>query len=31
VLAHLEHLIRRDLVSAEGAPGLSSAFCLRPS
>lgn len=31
VLAHLEHLISRDLVSAEGAPGLSSAFCLRPS
>jgi glyoxylase-like metal-dependent hydrolase (beta-lactamase superfamily II) len=31
VLAHLEHLISRDLVSAEGAPCLSSAFCLRPS
>jgi glyoxylase-like metal-dependent hydrolase (beta-lactamase superfamily II) len=31
VLAHLEHLISRDLVSAEGAPCLSSAFCPRPS
>jgi glyoxylase-like metal-dependent hydrolase (beta-lactamase superfamily II) len=31
VLAHLEHLISRDLASAEGAPCLSSAFCPRPS
>jgi glyoxylase-like metal-dependent hydrolase (beta-lactamase superfamily II) len=31
VLAHLEHLISRDLVSAEGTPCLSSAFCPRPS
>ena len=29
VLAHLEHLINRELVSAEGQPGLSSAFYLR--
>jgi glyoxylase-like metal-dependent hydrolase (beta-lactamase superfamily II) len=31
VLAHLEHLISRELVSAEGATDLSSAFYLRPS
>jgi len=31
VLAHLEHLINRELVSAEGQPGLSSAFYLRPA
>ena len=31
VLAHLEHLINRELVSAEGPIGLSSAFYLRPS
>ena len=31
VLAHLEHLINRELVSAEGAPGLLSAFYLSPS
>jgi len=29
VLAHLEHLVNRELVSAEGQPGLSSAFYLR--
>ena len=31
VLAHLEHLINRELVSAEGQAGLSSAFYLRSS
>ena len=31
VLAHLEHLINRELVSVEGRAGLSSAFYLRPS
>ncbi len=31
VLAHLEHLISRELVSAEGPTDLSSAFYLRPS
>jgi len=31
VLAHLEHLINRELVSAEGPIGLSSVFYLRPS
>jgi glyoxylase-like metal-dependent hydrolase (beta-lactamase superfamily II) len=31
VLAHLEHLISRELVSAEGATDLSNAFYLRPS
>jgi glyoxylase-like metal-dependent hydrolase (beta-lactamase superfamily II) len=31
VLAHLEHLIGRELVAAEGASGLSSAFYLRSS
>jgi glyoxylase-like metal-dependent hydrolase (beta-lactamase superfamily II) len=31
VLAHLEHLINRKLVSAEGQPGLSSAFYPRPA
>jgi glyoxylase-like metal-dependent hydrolase (beta-lactamase superfamily II) len=31
VLAHLEHLINRELVSAEGCAGLSSAFYPRPS
>jgi glyoxylase-like metal-dependent hydrolase (beta-lactamase superfamily II) len=31
VLAHLEHLINRELVSVEEPAGLSSAFYLRPS
>src|SRR5215467_2565794 len=31
VLAHLEHLINRKLVSAEGQPSLSSAFYPRPA
>lgn len=31
VLAHLEHLINRELVSAEGQADLSSAFYLRPA
>jgi glyoxylase-like metal-dependent hydrolase (beta-lactamase superfamily II) len=31
VLAHLEHLISRELVSADGPTDLSSAFYLRPS
>jgi glyoxylase-like metal-dependent hydrolase (beta-lactamase superfamily II) len=31
VLAHLEHLINRELVSADGPTDLSSAFYLRPS
>lgn len=31
VLAHLEHLITRDLVTADGPSGLSSVFCLRAS
>ena len=31
VLAHLEHLITRELVTADGPSGLSSAFCLRAS
>ncbi len=31
VLAHLEHLITRELVAADGPSGLSSVFCLRAS
>ena len=31
VLAHLEHLITRELVTADGPSGLSSVFCLRAS
>jgi len=31
VLAHLEYLIERDLVAAEGTSGVSSAFYLRAS
>ncbi len=31
VLAHLEHLISRDLVTTDGPSGLSSVFCLRAS
>jgi glyoxylase-like metal-dependent hydrolase (beta-lactamase superfamily II) len=31
VLAHLEHLMSRNLVTAEGASVLSSVFCLRSS
>jgi hypothetical protein len=31
VLAHLEYLIDRDLVGAEGTSGVSSAFSLRAS